>query len=332
MSDGEQKEALESEKLLSEIKAEQKAARSKREPIKDIKAAESAQNPPEKVPEPRVEPQAAPDKAGQAVDQVQAQDDKKSGKSDIDYREWASKKGIKDADTAFRSLREMEQRLSRANAELKAREDQNVPRGTIQQPFYQPQPQWTPPPPAYYPPPPGYMDREKVIEQEAKRYNMAPEDFERVLALSNDIADMKTRRVQAQFEQKLEEINRETKRNSELRELMQDPLFVNKQVQFEMHKIFEENPRAFSLEPSPYLYAFNEAQRRLARKYLQEGISEQDEGRNVKPTKPPNEDSKGSGQSFERTPDDLISDQFSQAKTSEEQRKILTSLGAVQSQ
>lgn len=287
---------------------------------------------PEKAPEgsmalPMAESKEAPDKSGQALSQTEAPADKKEGKPEVDIREWAKKKGINTIEGAARSLREMEQRLSKANAELKAKED--VPRGTFQPQVYQPTPQFNP---SYAPPPyPPYpVDREKIIEQEAKRYNMAPEDFERVLSLSNDIAAMQARRLEAQFNSKLQEIGQETRRNSELRELMQDPLFTNEKVQFEMHRVLEENPKAFTLEPSPYLYAFNEAQRRLARQYLQgKGSEVETESGNSLPTEPPKEGSTGSNPSFEKSKENVLLESFAKAKTAEEQRKVLTSLGAI---
>lgn len=312
----------ESEKILEQIEA-LKTQSNQEKPQPEI------QVPPEKAPEPTVESKAAPGKSGQAVSQTEAPSDKKPGKPEVDIKEWASKKGIRDADSAFRSLREMEQRLSRANAELQAARD--VPRGTNQPPQYQPQPQFNPQfSPSSYPNYP--MDREKIMEQEAKRYNMAPEDFERVLSLSNDIAAMHARRMKVEYDSQLQEITRETRRNSELRELMQDPLFTNEKVQFEMHKVLEENPRAFTHEPSPYLYAFNEAQRRLARQYLQEGrSSEESGGKSSIPTEPPKEGHSGPDMNFEKKPMNGIPEAFLKASTAEEQRKILTSLGAVQS-
>lgn len=327
--DGELNEVSESDKMLAEIDAAKKAISSKAEPLLTDEAT-SDQNPPEKEANPTVEPEAAPEKSGQAVSQTEAPTDKKAGKPDVDVREWAKKKGIKDADAAFRSLRELEQRLSKANAELKAKE--NVPRET----FYQPQPTFRPAQPMYQAPPayPAYqLTREQIIEQEAQRRGWDKGDFEKVLDLSNELISTHVRKLDAQYEARFQELGKETRRNSELRELMQDPLFTNDKVQFEMHKVFEENPRAFDLEPSPYLYAFNEAQRRLARSYLQGDITKTEEegGNSTLPTSPPKEGTKASNPSFEKSKENALLESFEKAKTSEEQRKILTTLGAVQS-
>lgn len=324
-SDGKQNGVVESEQMLAEIeKAQQALKQSKAESVTESQAS-PAHNAPAKAPEPTAMKEAAPQ--GQAVSQQETPLDKKTDKSDVDIREWAQRKGLKDADSAFRSLRELEQKLSRTTAELKARELGGQP------PVYQPTPQWQPAPPPFYAPPPYQpysvpMDRAKILEQEARRYNMEPDDFERVLALSNDIASMQTKRMQAQVEARLEEINRETRRNSELRELMQDPLFTNAKVQFEMHKVLEENPKALTLEPSPYVYAFNEAQRRLARQFLQDGPMEAEPSSNL-PNKPPIDTGKASSPTFEKNNESKLIEEFNQAKTADQQKMILSRLGAV---
>lgn len=334
MSDGEPK-VPESEKILAQIEAAQQAAKSEVKSVSE-EGTQSAQSAVE-TPSQSTEQKTAPAESGQAVSQdIKEQAPAvKADKPVDDVREWAKKKGIKDADAALRSLRELERELHRRSFEAKS--SGNVPRGETPQvqPQWQPQPQmpaWNPQPvPPQYPAYP--IDREKIIEQEAKRYNMAPEDFERVLSLSNDIVAMQTRRLKAEFDAQLQEINRETRRNSELRELMQDPLFTNEKVQFEMHNVLKENPQAFTLEPSPYLYAFNEAQRRLARQYLQDGSneSERSDVKSSLPSRPPSEGSRGSNPSFEKSKEETILENFDKAKTAEEKRKILTSLGAVQS-
>lgn len=309
---------LESEKILEQIDA-LKSGKSQ-----ETKDQGEVQSPSEKAPEPKTEIQAAP--KGQAESQQETPTDKKEGKSEVDYSEWAKKKGIKDADTAFRSLREMEQRLSRANAELReAREAKVVP------PPYQPQPQWSQPPqfqaPSY---PPYPMDREQILEREAAKRGWDKEDFRKVLDLADEVSDMKLRRIQAQNDTRYAELERETRRNSELRELMQDPLFTDKTVQFEMHKVLEDNPKAFTHEPSPYIYAFNEAQKRIARKFLQDkGSQEDSDPKQALPTRPPMDGQRGSSSGIERASDNKILEKFASAKSAEEQRKVLESMGAV---
>lgn len=328
----------ESAKMLEEIEKAQSDVKSQASKSESIKA----QSEPAKAPVAPVD-SPAPVQAGQA--EGQGTTPASQDKYDAETKEWARKKGIKDADSALRSLRELEVKFGKSQAELKEKERLlgEVPRGT-----YQPEPQFAPPyqppfghqpeyaRPSYYPlnPPstvPQYIDREKILEQEAKRFNMAPEDFERVLSVSSEIASMQTRKLQAQMSAQFDAMNRETRRNSEMRELLNDPLFTNKQVQFEMHRVFEENPRAFQLEPAPYIYAFNEAQRRLARQYLQkEGGSSEEGLENSLPTNPPPSGDKVKD-GVERGQQNAALAAFGQAKTADEQRKILEGLGAVKS-
>lgn len=330
-SDGKQKDMPESEKILAQIEEAKQAKSSKAESTPDL-GVSPAQNDPEKGTNPTDKTEAAPE--GQAVSQPMAPSDKKQDKPEVDIREWANKKGLKDADSAFRSLRELEQKFSKAQAALKEQE-RNVPRGTPDYPQqgyapqFQPQPQWQPQP-NYYAPPPPYQDplyKEKILEMEAAKRGWDKDDFKKVLELADEVSDMKIRRLQNQHDAQYAELAKETRRNSELNELLKDPLFTNPEVQFEMHKVLEENPKAFTLEPSPYLYAFNTAQKRLARKYLQGGNSEV-EANSVLPTTPPKDSSRASSPTFEKSPATQIQEEFGKAKSSEDQLKILTRLGA----
>lgn len=312
MEDGQPNE-LESDKLLAQIEA--------------VKSGTQEAQSPDKAPQAESEVKAAAaesnDKGAQAVKQDVIETPAKADKSADDVREWAKKKGIRDEESALRSLRELERKMHKMNYEAKVKDE--APR-----PSYQPAPQWNQP--AYQPAPapvyPYQMDREKIIEMEAKRYNMAPEDFERVLNLTNDLYAVKERQLKAHYDSQLQEIGRETRRNSELRELMQDPLFTNPKVQFEMHKVLEDNPQAFTHEPTPYLYAFNEAQRRLARQYLQDGGSVTEDKGSL-PSEPPKEGSRGSSPVESFNKENRIMESFSKAKTADEQREILSRIGAV---
>ncbi len=318
MEDGQPVE-LESDKLLAQIEA--------------AKSSTQEAQSPDKAPEAESEVKAAaaePEgKSAQAVKQDVIETPAKADKSNDDVREWAKKKGIRDEESALRSLRELERKMHKMTFEEKAKSVE--PRVTQYPPQYQPQPQWNQP--VYSPPPtapvyPYQMDREKIIQQEAKRYNMEPEDFERVLNLTNDLYAVKERQLKAHYDSQLQEIGKETRRNSELRELMQDPLFTNPKVQFEMHKVLEDNPQAFTHEPTPYLYAFNEAQRRLARQYLQDGGSVTEDKGSL-PSEPPKEGSRGSSPVESFNKENRIMESFSKAKTADEQREILSRIGAV---
>lgn len=322
--DGQPKE-LESDKMLAQIEAAKSQSKQQKSDV--VKSAQS----PEVTPSQTSDKNAAvADNGTQAVSKDIKEDApaEKADKQNIDVeiREWAKKKGLKDGDSALRSLRELEKKLHGNAYENKVKET-TAPQWQPQ-PTFQPQmqPQFAPPP--YYPP--QYpMDREKILEQEASRRGWDKEDFRKVLDLADEVSDMKMRRIQAQNDARYAELSKETMRNSEIRELMNDPLFTNEKVQFEMHKVLEENPKAFTLEPMPYSYAFNEAQRRLARRYLQGGsVEKNDDSTNQLPTKPPQDGSRGTGPTFEQK-DQKVINQFNAAKTSDEQKKILESLGAV---
>lgn len=295
------------------------------EVAKDAPVA-SAQSTPEKAPEPTVEKDtASSSKAEQAVDQTQVPSDKKEDKPEVDIREWARIKGIKDEDSALRSLRELEQKLTRMAREAKpVQREQNVPRGTME-PQWQPQPQ-VPVQPSY----PPYVDQKAILEAEAARYNLPPEDFERVLKVAVDVSNFTRKQLEAQYQKEIAEIKRETGRTTEFRELMADPLFNDPEVQFEMHKVLEDNPNAFTYEPAPYSWAFNEAQRRIARRYLQERRVESDGSKSGLPSTPPSERSRGNAvpgpnDNHEKT----LMDKFLKAGSAKEKRDMLTSIGAI---
>lgn len=322
MSDGElKKEPTGSEKLKAEIEAMQSA---QAKPEVSTPEVPSAQSTPEKAPQPTAEINPAPALAGQAESQPQAPTDKKAGKPETDIKEWAKRKGIKDEESALRSLRELERELTRSRQQAKV--EPTVPQGT---PQWQPTPQYAPPPvyqPApQYPPP--FVDRQRILEQEAANYGMQPDDFEKVLKVASDISAIQMRRLKAEQESEMSEIRRENRRNSEMRELMQDPLFSNEEVQFEMHAILKENPKALDLEPTPLINAFNEAQRRLARRYLEKGRSAEAEVAKPFPSKPPTEGTRGSSPSFEQNSETELLKTF-QKGSAEEMKKVLTSIGA----
>lgn len=297
-----------------------------------IPAQGSAQSTPEKAPQPTAETQAAPVQTGQADDQPVAPTDKKEGKPEVDIREWAKRKGIKDEESALKSLRELERKLSQSNAK------KTPEPGVIQFPAqqWQPTPQYQPQQP-YYPPPPQYpqyppVNRNQIIQEEAARRGWDPNDFEKVLSLATEISEINTRKVAAQlkteYDGRLSEIDKENRRNTEMRELMQDPLFTNQDVQFEMHKVLEENPKALELEPTPRIWAFQQAQIRLARRYLQDQQSGSEDSGQTKnlPTKPPTEASRGQA-SFEAPSEAALLEQFNKGSAAE-MRAVLNRIGA----
>ena len=200
-------------------------------------------------------------------------------------------------------------------------------------PGYQPQPQWqpqwTPPPQQFYPQPPTYpVDRERLLEIEAAKRGWDKEDFRKIVELTDEMSELKIRRIKAESDARYTALERETRRNSELNALLADPFFTNPKVQFEMHKVFEENPQAFSLEPQPYVYAFNEAQKRLGRQFLQDGPMESEHVPSL-PTKPPVDPGKASTPAFEQSKESKILEEFNNAKSADEQKQILSRLGRV---
>lgn len=294
-------------------------------PDQSDKSSESAQSKANESPQTTpVQETASSSKAEQAVGSPSAPA-QKADKREVDIREWAKKKGIKDEESALRSLRELERKLHEKSYEAK----QSTPAPAA--PEWQPSPQWTPPRPSAPTPPPQYMpDRRRIIEEEAAKLNMLPEDFEKVVTVANEISRINVERMRqdlkSQYDSQIYEIQRENRRNSELRELMTDPLFTNPEVQFEMHQILESNPKALELEPAPYTNAFHEAQRRLARRYLQENQSTEEKSGPL-PNRPPSDSGRGSAAS-EPTTEESLKERFYAAKTAEEKAKILTSIGA----
>lgn len=326
----EKTQPLESEKILSDIKAMQKGKTPpEAEAVKSVEEAPK-ESVPEKAPKPTVETPAPNGKAEEAT----APADKKEGKPEVDIREWAKRKGFKDGDqeSVLRAYREMERKLSQVNAERK----EDVPRGTMPawQPTPQAQPPWQPAPQNWGQPQqwgqPPFVDRKAIIEQEAARFNMTTEDFERLLPLVNEVTNLKISQtqaaLQAKYDAQLAELNRGHVRNSEFNELLSDPLFTNEEVAFEINKIFESNPQRLKLEPTPWHSAFNEALSNIARRNLQANYAQESSSL---PSAPP----KGGGRSpspvipTKSNSNDLI-EKFKSLDT-QEMEKQLSSIGAI---
>lgn len=327
MTDGQPNEVLESDKILEQIDA-LKSGKSQEVPEKSVESAQSSDS----APKNESQDQTASAKSEQAVTQdvkeeTPAKAEPVADKSNDDVKEWARKKGIKSADDAFRSLRELERKMHRMTYEEKQK--QNVPHGTI--PAWQPAPQVNPAPYPQYPPAYPYPDpmyQERMLEAEAQKRGWDKDDFKKVLDLANEVSEVKVRRIQQETQARYAELERESHRNTELFELMKDPYFTNEKVQFEMHRVLEENPEAFKYEPSPYRYAYDEAQKRLARKYLQ-GETVEDERSNKLPKNPPKDGGTNSPPSFDKSGESKIIDEFSKAKDADGMKAILTRLGAV---
>jgi hypothetical protein len=171
-----------------------------------------------------------------------------------------------------------------------------------------------------------------MIAQEAARFNMTSEDFERLLPLVNEITDLKLNRtqqmLQAKYDAQLAELNRGNKRNAEFNELMADPLFTKPEVAFEIDKIMSENPGRLLLEPTPWTNAFKEALERLGRRKLQGDVPEVEVA--PQPTNPPKQGGRGtvSGNPSVETQQSIL-ERFKKSN-SEDMQKTLVSLGALQ--
>ena len=224
-----------------------------------------------------------------APDQVPATEDKptepvqtlspeaQKPKDDVDS--WMKKKGFKTEKDFIRSYRELEKELHRREPKAVETPQGNQMPTMPYQPMYQPQ--------------------QPNLETIAKQYNMAPEDIERLAPLARDIASFEIQNALRPFAGKIQQIDREIARDSELRRLEDDPAFSNPDVQFEMHKILEDRPSIFKIEPAPLTYAFNEALRSLGRRTLEGSIqprlNAQNAPGNPLPNTPP--PSRGSGSS-----------------------------------
>lgn len=195
-----------------------------------------------------------------------------TGNKEVD--EWWVKKGFKTPQDLEQSYRELERELTRKNQEL-AR--QNVP-GNQPPPMappngyppYVPVPpsSWTPPPayvpPTYVPPPP-----QQTVESLAEQYGLSPEDFKKVYAIANDLSQVTVQRelnrVMPGIVQQVRQVNGEVVRQREMVDLMSEPTWKNPQVQFEMHKVLNEDPTLIQRQALPYRYAHDEALKRIAR-------------------------------------------------------------------
>lgn len=204
-----------------------------------------------------------------------------TGNAEVD--EWLGKKGFKSTEDMAQSLRELERELHSRGKDVKPTQPnppqtpQVAPPAPGYAPFYPPAP---PPAPSYgYPPPPvpvmtppPYQRPPVNIEQLARQYGLSADDFEKLAPLVNDMAQSTIRqelnRVLPPMMNTVNGVSREVSRNSEMVNLMSDPSFRNPQVQFEMHRVLEENPAVFQTHPSPYRYAHETALMRIARANL----------------------------------------------------------------
>lgn len=195
-----------------------------------------------------------------------------TGNPEVDA--WWAKKGFKSTEDMAHSYRELERELHKRAQD--ARDKTPTPPAA-------PPPGWGHVPPGYAPPPvyagypppyapPTYVPPRQVIEDLAGQYAMSPEDFERVSRVASDMAERIVERKLngsvAPLANHVRNMDREVARNRDMVTLMADPAFKNPQVQFEMHRILEENPQLIEREALPYRYAYDQALLRIAKASL----------------------------------------------------------------
>lgn len=292
---------------------------------------ESADKPVVTVPEPALEVKSAtPENAVEtpiankppepAPDSGAGEAPGPEGKDKPAWKKWIEKKGFKGPEDMVRSMRELERELHRRS------QGNGAQAPTPALPENPPLPR-----PSYPAPAPN-------VEEIAKRYNLDPEDLQRVAPLAADIAASHTARELAPLKAELSSLRRELSRSSELQGLKEDPAFSDPRVQFEMHQILEMNPSILQNEPAPYRFAFNEALRSMGRRILEGSIDSGPvtptvSGPPALPTTPPRTaGGSGSGSapvaSGSQPPQKISMDAFNRLPAAE-QRKILEGMGLI---
>ncbi len=187
--------------------------------------------------------------------------------------DWWAKKGFKTPEDIANSYREMERELTRKNQEA----NRNATPAPVPPPMMAPPvgyppyvpPYAPPPPPVYGPPAPP---PQQTIEQLAEQYGLSPEDFKRVYAVANDLSQVTVQRelnrIMPGIVNQVRAVNGEVTRQREMVDLMSEPTWKNPQVQFEMHKVLNEDPQIIQRQTLPYRYAHDEALKRIARANL----------------------------------------------------------------
>lgn len=231
--------------------------------------------------------------------------------------EWMRKKGFKSSRDMAKSLRHLERKLHEKAKAMPRHEDQ---------PNYGYQP--------------GYRQAPvtPTVEELARRYNLPPEDFERVMPLINDAADFKIRSGVQPLLNELNALKKEMARGREMDNLKEDPAFHNREVLKEMYQIIEEEPSILEREPEPYNYAFNKALSNMGRRII-EGRAptndDIDETRTGIPTTPPplgrGAASGSKGTPMRSRPNKMTQERFN-SLSSADMEKYLASRGLVRNE
>jgi hypothetical protein len=199
-----------------------------------------------------------------------------------DALKWASDKGLKTPEDMANSLRNLEREFHKRNQpKEEPKSTQGLPPQQVAQPTYQP--------PVYQPQPNATLDHY------AEQYGMHPDDFKKVLRISQDISDVQIANLRKSFGQELGNLKRSTAKNDDLMSVMRNPNSRHPQVQREIHQILEKNPDMFQRDDA-YSQALNEALVKIATNNLNGVIGESPKGQgNVPPSTPPPSGGSGSG-------------------------------------
>lgn len=197
----------------------------------------------------------------------------------VDPLDWAKKKGLNTPEAIARSLRALETEFHRRNQVPPAPAASTPPYAPVEQP--RPSAPYVPPAAPYQPAPAPYQPAPRLpaapaplprqqAQWIAETYQIPLEDVERLAPMVMDLMAANQR----QSDQRFQRLERENARNGEMFRLAQDPSFQSPEVQFEMHRILEEEPRIFEMEPAPYSYAFHKALVNIARKHVAPNVVE----------------------------------------------------------
>lgn len=165
------------------------------------------------------------------------------------------KKGFKTTSDFIKSYENMEREYTRSRMESRKQEGQAQPETPWAPMPYGPQTysRYTPPPPS--------------IEDVAQRYKTAPDDFERVFAIANDITTLRMKQEVEPLVKELKDTRRQIQRQDEKQRLQGDPVFQNPDVREEMDAVLKNNPSLFD-RPDTLTEAFNQALINLARRQV----------------------------------------------------------------
>lgn len=308
--------------ILEQIKEKERELKASASAKPEVSAPEPIQPPASDSPEPPAVPSDANKPPEPAPESSAGVVPGPEGKDKPDWKKWIEKKGFKSTEDMVRSMRELERELHRRGTGNGA----NASQPAQPEPPMQPRPSYPAPSPS--------------IEELAKRYNLDPEDFQKVAPLAADIAANQVAQRLAPVMAEMTRLNREVARGTELQGLKEDPAFSDPRVQFEMHQILEATPSILQNEPAPYRYAFNEALRSLGRRILEGSIEVGPQtpivsGHTGMPTAPPRTaGGGGSGAPASggvQTPGRISMDSFNRLPAAE-QRKILEQMGRVKSE